>query len=404
VASSARKAGIEMIELSHWQQMWYSSSARPRGIQHDAPTRETRHELRGKGDRNMPTKRRKKRAATADATTRAKYPRHSVERALRIPKVILEQNAGKPCTPEQAAAFLGGTSAKGPFAVEIASAMKYGLLERREGKIQPTELARRILRPTGTEDEVKGYREAVLQAPEISDVYKHYRGENLPDDETFLRNTLVDTFHIPEADYPDFKKIFTESLEKANLLQKHGDKGEKTRVLDVSQEVTRPEEQSARLKKLGAEVDVKAGDSCFVMQPFAAPHGDYYEKIFKPAIEKTGLQPVRADAEIFATGKIIDQVWRGINAAKVLVAELTTRNPNVFYELGLAHALHKPVVLVSSNEPDVPFDLQHIRVIYYDITDPFWGTKLIEKVAENILSALTNPEEAIFKTGIAKPE
>jgi len=43
----------------------------------------------------------------------------------------------------------------------------------------------------------------------------------------------------------------------------------------------------------------------------------------------------------------------------------------------------------------------HIRVIYYDVNDPFWGTKLIEKIAENILSAMTNPEEAIFKTGAA---
>jgi len=133
------------------------------------------------------------------------------------------------------------------------------------------------------------------------------------------------------------------------------------------------------------------------MQPFAAPLGDYYDKIYKPAIEKAGLTPVRADAEIFGTGKIMDQVWRGISAAKVLVAELTKRNPNVFYELGLAHALKKPVVLVSSNEDDVPFDLQHIRVIYYDVSDPFWGTKLMEKVAENILSAIKNPEEAIFK-------
>ena len=186
-----------------------------------------------------------------------------------------------------------------------------------------------------------------------------------------------------------------DDLEKAQLLQKHGDK---SRVIDVSSDITAPEEKSARIKKLGSEADVKAGDTCFVMQLFAPPHGDYYEKIFKPAIEKTKLTPVRADNEIFATGKIIDQVWRGINAAKVLVAELFTRNPNVFYELGLAHALHKPVVLISSNEPDVPFDLQHIRVIYYDVNDPFWGAKLIEKVAENILSALTNPEEAIFKT------
>jgi hypothetical protein len=268
-------------------------------------------------------------------------------------------------------------------------------LERKDGKIGPTELARRILRPTSSEDEVKGYREAVLKAPEISDVYNHYRGENIPDDETFFRNTVTDTFNIPQADFPDFKRIFYESLEKADLLQKHGDK---TRVLDVSEEITQPVEKSARIKKLGADVSVKTGETCFVMQPFAPPYGDYYEKIFKPAIEKTGLQAVRADADIFGTGKIIDQVFRGIMAAKVLVAELTTRNPNVFYELGLAHAMNKPVVLVSSNEPDVPFDLQHIRVIYYDVNDPFWGNKLIEKVAENILSALTNPEEAVLKT------
>ncbi len=341
-----------------------------------------------------PQQRKSSRKTISNTATRAKYPRHSVEKALRIPKAILDQNAGKPCTPEQAANLLGVSSAKGPFGVEIASATKYGLLERNDGKIHLTELARRILRPTSTEDEIKGYREAVLKAPDFSDVYKHYRGENLPDDETFFRNTVVDTYQVPQADYADFKRVFDDSLEKAKLLEKHGDK---IRVLDVSEEVPHAEQKSARIKKLGQEASVSAGETCFVMQPFAVPHGDYYEKIFKPAIEKTGLQAVRADAEIFGTGKIIDQVWRGINAAKVLVAELTTRNANVFYELGLAHALKKPVVLVSSNESDVPFDLHHIRVIYYDVSDPFWGHKLIEKVAENILSALKNPEEAIFK-------
>ena len=109
------------------------------------------------------------------------------------------------------------------------------------------------------------------------------------------------------------------------------------------------------------------------------------------------MRSVRADDDIFATGKIIDQVWEGITKSRVLVAELTGRNPNVFYELGLAHALNKPVVLVSSNQTDVPFDLKHIRVIYYDMSDPFWGDKLISKVAENIVSALKNPGEALLK-------
>jgi len=324
----------------------------------------------------------------------SKYPRHSVEKALRIPKAIIDQNAGKPCTVKEAAAFIG-VKPVGLFNVEIASAKKFGFLERPvKGKIQLTNLAKRIIRPKSAEDEMKGYQEAVLQAPEISEVYKHYRGENIPDD-NFFRNTLVDTYKIPEADFQDFKQVFVESLEKAGMLIKHGNK---LRVIDISAESPQLEEKSDRLKKLEASVSVKATDTCFVMQPFAIPHSDYYEKIYKPAIEKAGLQPVRADAEIFGTGKIMDQVWRGMNAAKVLMAELTTRNPNVFYELGLAHAMKKPVVLVSSNEADVPFDLHHIRVIYYDVNDPFWGTKLIDKVAENILSALKNPEEAIFKT------
>ena len=167
--------------------------------------------------------------------------------------------------------------------------------------------------------------------------------------------------------------------------------------------------QRARLIDIGRDNDLKpavvpgpkrsevaAGTTCFVMQPFVGHLGTYYESLFKPAIEKAGLQPVRADDDMFATGKIMDQVWRGIHQAKVLVAELTSKNPNVFYELGLAHALRKPVVLVSSNEDDVPFDLRHIRVILYDQADPFWGQKLIDKIADNIKTALTDPEEAIF--------
>jgi hypothetical protein len=68
----------------------------------------------------------------------------------------------------------------------------------------------------------------------------------------------------------------------------------------------------------------------------------------------------------------------------------------------LAHALDKHVVLVCSraNQHDVPFDLQHIRVIYYDVTDPFWGSKLIEKIAENVLSAVKSPEEARIKSAL----
>ena len=187
------------------------------------------------------------------------------------------------------------------------------------------------------------------------------------------------------------------SLEAARLIEKLNGR---SRLIDISKDATTADEDAARIQKLSREVHIEATDTCFVMMPFASPIGDYYSKIYEPAIRKAGLRPVRANSEIFGTGKVIEQVWAGIHSAKVLVAELTGRNPNVFYELGLAHALQKPVVLISANNDDVPFDLKHIRVIYYDVLDPFWGTKLLDKVAENILSAIRNPEEALFARAV----
>ena len=230
-------------------------------------------------------------------------------------------------------------------------------------------------------------RKAVQVAPVISDVYSHFRGESLPELQ-FLTNTLVDTYKIPGEKAPEFLEIFIDDLRTAQLLDEADGK---QRVIDATHSSESTADNSPTLARLGKKADVREGDSCFVMMPFANPIGGYYAAIYEPAIIKAGLKPVRADDEIFGPGKIIDQIYRGISDAKVLVAELTTKNPNVFYELGLAHALKKPVVLVSATASDNPFDIRHIRVIFYDTNDPFWGTKLIDKVAENILSGPRQP-------------
>lgn len=324
------------------------------------------------------------------------YPRHTVERALRIPQAIYDQNGGKPATPAEAVRFAGGTSASGPWRLEISSAKKYGFLDSDDsGRILPTERARQAIAPQSENDQLHALRAAILDAPDISDVYNHYRGESLPDEQFFV-NALVDRFKIPAEKVAEFLGIFNDDMRAAQLVD---ETGERPRLLDIGRDDGRKTKQTSAVAKKAAA----AGSSCFVMQPFSAPLGTYFELIFRPAIEKAGLVAVRADADIFHTGKIMDQVWRGIKDADVLVAELTSKNPNVFYELGLAHALEKPVVLVSSNQEDVPFDLRHIRVILYDQTDPFWGQKLVDKLADNIQSALTDPEEAIFRVDESAP-
>jgi hypothetical protein len=321
------------------------------------------------------------------------FPKDSLLKCLRIPRAILEQNAGKECRDRDAASFAKLNYA-GEIGVEISSALKFGLLERpAPGTVKPTDLVRRIVRPQTAGDHLEGLREAVLKAPLISDVYKHYRGENLPET-NFLTNTAIDTFKVPADKVQEFVGVLLQTLKEAELLE---DVDGKTRVLDVTHTVqTGQSVGEEQIKAIAHTVSVRETDTCFVVMPFVPPQGGYYTSIYEPAIKKAKLTPLRADTDIFGTGKIIDQIWSGINNASVLVAELTGRNPNVLYELGLAHALRKPVVLVSSNEQDVPFDVRHVRVIYYDVMDPFWGPKLVDKVAENILSALKNPKEAIL--------
>lgn len=346
-----------------------------------------------KGAAATPVKKAARRApakSTAKSATQvAKFPRHSVEKALRIPKTIYEQNAGKPCTVKEAAILTGAVGVSGNFNVEVSSSKKYGFLEGAEGgRILLKDRAKHAIAPQTESDRRNALQEAVLAAPDLADVYNHYRGENLPDDE-FFRNALTDRFGIPAEKVAEFLEVFYESVRAAELID---ESGERPRLIDVGRD-----ESHKGSRPAGPKVAVPGGTTCFVMQPFGGYLGTYYEEIFKPAITQAGLTPVRADDDIFATGKIMDQVWRGIRQAKVLVAELTSKNPNVFYELGLAHALEKPVILVSSNQEDVPFDLRHIRAIFYNQTDPFWGPKLIDKIADNIKSALTNPEEAIFR-------
>ena len=103
---------------------------------------------------------------------------------------------------------------------------------------------------------------------------------------------------------------------------------------------------------------------------------------------------MRAD-ELFSTGSVMEQIWEQIRKAKILLADLTGKNPNVFYELGLAHAIGKPVVFTSGNLEDVPFDLRHLRVIIYDIRDPSWGEKLKRSLTLYLKNAKAEPEKSI---------
>ncbi len=105
----------------------------------------------------------------------------------------------------------------------------------------------------------------------------------------------------------------------------------------------------------------------FVLMPFTQELRPIYDDHIKNVAAAMNLTAARAD-DFFAASSIIGDIWNAINAARIIVADCTGRNANVFYEMGIAHTLGKPVVLVAQTTDDIPFDIQHIRALVYDFT------------------------------------
>lgn len=125
--------------------------------------------------------------------------------------------------------------------------------------------------------------------------------------------------------------------------------------------------------------------------PFKEPYNSYYPAIFRPALEAAGYNVSRAD-DVFTPRPIMLDIQESIIDADLILCEMSERNPNVFYELGLSHAIGKPVILVSRQEEDIPFDLRHIRVIVYDYSRAGWEAKLRESITA-AATAITDTTE-----------
>ena len=103
----------------------------------------------------------------------------------------------------------------------------------------------------------------------------------------------------------------------------------------------------------------------FVIMPFAEDFDDVYTSFIRPSLEEAGLDVLRAD-DIRSQQNILRDVVTGISQADLVIADLTDSNANVYYELGIAHALGKRVVLLTQDLDELPFDLRAYRVIPYD--------------------------------------
>ena len=117
----------------------------------------------------------------------------------------------------------------------------------------------------------------------------------------------------------------------------------------------------------------------FVLMPFDETFNDIYKFGIKGAAEEVGAYAERVDEQIY-DGVILERIFNQISKADVIVADMTGRNPNVFYEVGYAHALGKIVLLLTQKAEDIPFDLIHRPHIIYGGKIETLRSKLAERL------------------------
>lgn len=123
----------------------------------------------------------------------------------------------------------------------------------------------------------------------------------------------------------------------------------------------------------------------FVAMQFGEPFDTLYKEVIFPRSTGLGLDVARID-EVAGPGIIFEDIKTRIAEARIVVAEITAPNQNVFYELGYAHALNKPTILLAKRGKELPFDIRSYRVIFYD--DSIGGKPALERDLQKHLEAI----------------
>jgi nucleoside 2-deoxyribosyltransferase/predicted transcriptional regulator len=129
---------------------------------------------------------------------------------------------------------------------------------------------------------------------------------------------------------------------------------------------------------------------CFVIQPFDGARFDKrYEDVFVPAIVDADLDPYRVDRDPAATIPI-EQIEEGIRRSTACLADISTDNPNVWFELGFAIASGKPVIIVCEQQLNrrFPFDVQHRAIITYKAESSRDFDDLQQQITQRLLAAI----------------
>jgi CheY-like chemotaxis protein len=157
----------------------------------------------------------------------------------------------------------------------------------------------------------------------------------------------------------------------------------------------------AVLDKLKELEQTKKTKKCFVIMPFSETETctedewtEIFKNVIKPAVEKAGFN-YRCERSNLPIGSIIEDILDKLNRSDLVIADLTDRNPNVLYELGVRHTIGGPAIMIAHSKADIPFDLLTYSFIIYG-----WKTQTerdrFKRRIKNVIAYLEeNPHKAV---------
>ena len=317
------------------------------------------------------------------------YPGVTFEESLQLALGIQEHAAGQKVRRLTLFDKIGKSPSSGPSRSMVTNSAKYGLSEgsynaeylslTKDGDLasspeaSPRELAK------------ARFKLAIEGIPVFKSLYDRLVGNKLPSREV-LRD-YAGEFGVEDKDRPACVDIFLGNAKFIGLLKVLSGAERLISIDHVLDELpsspgkreTRPEKPSTQLKPgvPDAGEGVNFSKVCFLIAPIGEDGSEHRKhsdmvlgSLVERAIEDQGLEVVRAD-KITKPGMISAQVIEYLLKSKVVIADLSFHNPNVFYELALRHVTGLPTVHIVRAEDKIPFDISNFRTITIDTSDKY---------------------------------
>jgi hypothetical protein len=388
------------------------------GAEQSAPKEATAKKGRAKKRKGKKRKGTKASSESQRSQRTSLFPAASFEEALTIASAIQKYAAGQKVRRLTLFDQMGKSPDSGPSRQLIINSNKYGLTKGGY-QAEHLELTADGKLATGADvppkEKAKArFRLAIENIPPFKALYESQVGNRLP--ATSVLEDLAKEQGIPEKDAKECVEMFIVNAKYLGVLRPIAG-AERIVPLDQVLEELPSTAVAGSARADGGSTgsgegtvtlpEVEAGDwngICFYISPIGEDRSEHRQhadlflgSIVEPALEEFNLKVVRAD-KIGKPGMITPQIIEHVIRSRLVIADLSYHNPNVFYELCLRHVCRLPTVQIIRKSDTIPFDLDQFRTIRLDTTSIFTMVPNLQtykaEIATQVRMALKDPDSA----------